>query len=254
MYILAHNAASTLFGRDNRLLIQRVVETWNTNYNMTILAQCYRLDRFVGDDAKTSWELYRKTVKKQDKLWADFWEAWFGAVILERRRWGRMDMEDLVDIIRKLIYLQFEELIDKYSTNYRRVRSGLFPLRWFARLMIVVNLPFTISEFPSDQINVQQIKSTDETIKRYITGDNTADVYGYLATITTTTTSNGNIPTAADPTISIFAIDATSAKAKLLSYLKSTHNGISTFSRFHRSNLSCTRRLLVICDKLLRAR
>jgi hypothetical protein len=264
LYILAHSAASTLFGKDNQILIHRVLETWNTNRTMALLAQCYRLDYFVGVDTKASSELYGALAdskgqenKRQLKLWANFWEAWFGAVILERNRWGRNDTEDLVDIIRNLIYLQFEELIDKYSTNYRRIPSGLFPLRWFTRL-ILVGLPSSKSDIPPYQISVRQIDPTDEAIKRYIWADNQQDVYGYLATSTATTTSSSNdvntSTASSDPTIcSIFAVDEKSAKIKLLNVLKSAYKGESTSSRFQQSNLSCTRRLLVIRDKLLQA-
>ena len=82
LYLLSHRAASTLLGRDNRVLIHRVIEMWNTNKTMATLAKCYRLDRFVAIvDGRTTWELYRRErTKKQEKLWADLWEAWFGGL------------------------------------------------------------------------------------------------------------------------------------------------------------------------------
>lgn len=122
LHIFGYRAALDLLGRDNCQLAFRVSEKWSTNENMKLLAQCYQLDRLVGVHPKPGMEtnIYLST---ESLFLADLWEAWWGVAIEERIRWGRSD-EDLGRIVKRLMILQFEELISQYSTRNFGIKAG----------------------------------------------------------------------------------------------------------------------------------
>ena len=51
-----------------------------------------------------------------DKFWADLWEAYWGALFLEREMWND-DQEDLTACLRGLFCVRYPELIDNYAAD-----------------------------------------------------------------------------------------------------------------------------------------
>jgi len=90
---------SEFFGADNYMLIHKVYERTVSNDTWADFARVYRLDAFVG-------------VKKEkgDKFLADVWEAYWGALFLERQLWNEGD-EDLVAVLRVMVFLRNETAI-----------------------------------------------------------------------------------------------------------------------------------------------
>jgi len=80
--------------------------------------------------------------KQDDKLWADIWEAYWGALYLERSLWNDGE-EDLVSCLRFLFWLQNYDLIRKYGVDphFTDVKAVEFQ-----------------SVIPKDDVDVEEVK------------------------------------------------------------------------------------------------
>ena len=101
------------FGFDNGELARNVVHDMQSNETMRQLAVAYRLDRYVGSfPGKLSFKKPPPTEKtkkkmKDEKFWADIWEAYWGALFLERQLWNDR-VDDLLSFLQHFIHLRYQ--------------------------------------------------------------------------------------------------------------------------------------------------
>ena len=98
-----------LFGHTNFVLLGIITSHAKSNALFRQLAQAYNLDMYVG------------TPPSRPKHWADIWEAYIGAIILERTMWKCHDMQgDNLKEIKTFIFdiwrIRYRELM-VYSTH-----------------------------------------------------------------------------------------------------------------------------------------
>jgi hypothetical protein len=93
-------------------------EKWQMNDNWRLLSAAYQLNRYLGWVPKSLGKSSSIGESRGERLWADIWEAWWGALCIERELWGE-DLTDLATILHHLIHMCHRELFDQYSPNYR---------------------------------------------------------------------------------------------------------------------------------------
>jgi hypothetical protein len=122
------------FGVDNLSLVNLLYARTVSNQTFKDLAITYRLDQCVGVERAT-----------YDKFWADLWEAYWGALFLERQLWNEGD-EDLVRFIREMVFLRNEKVIQAL---------GAYPFFAFD--------PTMQTDYPDsqDDIDVQEVATID---------------------------------------------------------------------------------------------
>ena len=110
-----------------------VFEATTSNANWILLSLAYNMDRLVNAPERE---------KQDDKMWADIWEAYWGALFLERSLWNDGD-EDLVSCLRFLFWLQNYDLIRKYGMDPR---------------FTDVKAPEFQSVIPKSDVDVEEVK------------------------------------------------------------------------------------------------
>ena len=93
------------FGPDNPRLVNMIHDHLVSNEVWKELAVAYKLPLYIGV-ARTRYD---------DKWWADVWEAYWGALFIERQFWNDNE-EDLTAVLRRLVYIQckaaYEHLVN----------------------------------------------------------------------------------------------------------------------------------------------
>ena len=93
------------FGADNPRLVNMIHDHLVSNEVWKELAVAYKLHLYIGV-ARTRYD---------DKWWADVWEAYWGALFIERQFWND-NGEDLTGVLRRLVYIQckaaYEHLVN----------------------------------------------------------------------------------------------------------------------------------------------
>ena len=92
------------FGEDDGKLTGWIIDATKSNETMRHFAIAYKIDQCIQIDVSDR-------DKTSDKIFADIWEAYWGALFTERRLWNDGDA-DLVSCLRVLVYLQHETLIN----------------------------------------------------------------------------------------------------------------------------------------------
>ena len=95
------------FGEDNSNLVNIIYEAATSNDSWRDCAIAYKLHMYVGVPPRS---------QRTDKFWADMWEAYWGALFIERKLWND-DEEDLISWLRVLLYLQLETLIEDFGVK-----------------------------------------------------------------------------------------------------------------------------------------
>lgn len=215
------SVAWELFGRDNRGLTQLILDDWKSNDTWMELALSYKFEQYIIWIPKSVKESIHKGEmgknKKTDKFWADLWEAWWAGVFLEREMWGD-DIDDLMSVLRRLMFLKYRQLAEHYSTACFLDRNQS-------------NIPFIATD---DQVLVTDIHAKDERIKKYLGKTSslyTNDLipYGYLATlpIPVDLIPDSNVSPGTDShNISVFSMKRDIAISKTLAYAREGYTGM----------------------------
>jgi len=146
-----------IFGTSNGKLVNLILDETTSNDTWRHFAIAYHLDRYVAAEQRN---------KQTDKFWADIWEAYWGALFLERQLWNEDDT-DLVRCLRVLVHLRHDVLIREF---------GMVP---YFRSDLVQNFPQFISQTDIDTVLVKDhpaLKIPPDFIER-------KDFFGYRATI-----------------------------------------------------------------------
>jgi hypothetical protein len=98
------------FGEEHKV-IQWALESTVSNDNWKNLSDAYKLDRYVRSGRRDRFDRFWDNL---DKFWGDVWEAWWGALFLERKLWNDNE-DDLVSCLRILVWLQHYDLIRNYG-------------------------------------------------------------------------------------------------------------------------------------------
>ena len=128
-----------LLGTANHALIHELKLLAMSNEYFADLALIYHMDRFVRHKPPfpftsiTSKKHSHKVVANERKKWADIWEAYWGALFLERELLG-FTTEDLIWIWQRLLCARFKPVIARYSLN-TITESLNIPTEWNERLM-----------------------------------------------------------------------------------------------------------------------
>ena len=95
------------FGASNGKLINLILDLVTSNETWRHFAIAYEMDRYVVGQQRN---------KFTDKFWADMWEAYWGALFIERRLWNEDD-EDLVSVLRVLLYFRIGALLPEFGVD-----------------------------------------------------------------------------------------------------------------------------------------
>lgn len=133
--IICLDVIDEFFGEDNLSLAHLVHDRTVSNTTWKHLAIAYQLDAYVGVKRGT-----------RDKFYADMWEAYWGALFLERQMWNE-GYEDLVSFIRVMVFLRNEKVMRD---------SGAYPAFTFDPTM-----PTDIFDSRDDHIDVQEVATFD---------------------------------------------------------------------------------------------
>jgi len=104
-----------LFGLENRKMVNSMTDEFKSNKTWRLFAIAYRLDKLTGS-SPGGFTFNEDFDTVQEKFWADIWEAYWGALFIEREMWND-GVEDLVGCLRYLVYLKFDALLDDFSTE-----------------------------------------------------------------------------------------------------------------------------------------
>jgi Ribonuclease III domain len=111
-----------LLGTTNHALMHELKLFAMSNDYFADLALIYHMDRFVRHKPPfpftpiTSKKYSRKIIAAERKKWADIWEAYWGALFLERELLG-FTTDDLIWIWRRLLCARFKPELARYSLN-----------------------------------------------------------------------------------------------------------------------------------------
>ena len=111
-----------LLGTVNHALIHELKLLAMSNDFFADLALIYHMDRFVRHKPPfpftpvTSKKHSLKVIAAERKKWADIWEAYWGALFLERELLG-FTTDDLIWILQRLLYARFKPVMERYSLN-----------------------------------------------------------------------------------------------------------------------------------------
>jgi hypothetical protein len=93
------------FGTDNPRVINIIYDHFVSNEVWKEIAVAYKLHLYIRVPR----------TRCDDKWWADVWEAYWGALFIERKLWND-DEEELTSFLRRLIYIQFKDAWQHLST------------------------------------------------------------------------------------------------------------------------------------------
>ena len=103
------NTLYRYFGEENIPLFSFILDKTKSNVSQKHLSISYELNRYLAIPIS-------QNEKKPGKFWADAWEAYWGALFMERRYWHE-DMDDLKLCLRTLIYLENAASIRLYGLD-----------------------------------------------------------------------------------------------------------------------------------------
>ena len=177
----------------------------------------YGIDRYVGWRPRSDPVNGCDPSKGQNKFWSDIWEAFWGVIFHEREVWNE-DIEDILSILRHLIFRKYSAVIEKYSTIYVR---DVNPENMLSRFIDTDHADISVKGIDRDDPYVT------ECLGPGFAGDEECN-YGYLATAALLSNSSSDTGTR----VSIYAVHKETAISRALFYLNFGCKGIrSTF--FH---------------------
>jgi hypothetical protein len=121
--VICQNVIYEYFGKSNGKAINLILDHVQSNTTWRHFAIAYKMDQYLMGKPRN---------KLDDKFWGDMWEAYWGALFLERRLWNDHEV-DLVSCLRVLLYFRTSPLFPDF---------GVYPFFTSERAQ---NLPLVIS-------------------------------------------------------------------------------------------------------------
>ena len=204
---------SELLGVDNRLLIEAVAAHWNSNGSWLELTLAYGIDRYVGWRPRGYPVNGCDPSKGLNKFWADIWEAYWEIIFRERELWNE-GIDDLLSVLRLLMFRKYSTIIENYSTIYLddiNPASLCLPSTPATRDGILYKTVDRHDPHVVDCLGPAPLQMDDYH-------------YGHLATVTAPSIGVGDTTQA----VSIYAISKETAGSRALFHLNSGCKGLAS--------------------------